>query len=220
MNKLFVTMPRHDKATEYLYEWSKEILEKAKERGVKVFTADGHKANKGEVTAKLEKISPDFVFFNGHGSESEICGHNDEVILDEDESHLLRGSITFARSCKCLVGLGSAAVENGCQVFVGYSKDFWFPTVEKFEATPLRDPAAIPVFEVSNLIPLKIIKNSSAAEAIKASRSLASKLMLKLVLSKEPYDMAALRALLLNYDCLGFKGDGAARIESIAAENS
>jgi len=212
MSKLLVTRPKHDKATEYLFAWSIEVIEAAKERGWKVSDVSEKNVNKREVCSRLGKTSPDLVFFNGHGNESEMFGHNFEVVLDGDSSHLLKNSVTFARSCSCLVALGSTAIENGCKAFIGYSDNFWVPMIAKYESTPLRDSVAKPVLEVSNTIPLSLIKNSSVSDAISTARTRASKHILKLVLSKEPHNRAALKALIQNDDCLGFKGNGEAKI--------
>lgn len=207
MNKLLITRPNYDPGMEYLFAWSKEIIEQAEEKGWVVSKADGPNANRKEVQSKLEKTHPDFVVFNGHGSQSEIFGQNSEPLIDLDSVSSLKNTITFARSCDCLLGLGEASLNNGCQAFIGYSGQFIFPMLHQREANPLKDAAAKPVLEVSNQVPLKIIKGSSVREAVNASRTLANKHILKLVLSEELYDRAILRALIQNDSFLGFKGN-------------
>ncbi len=147
MTKMLITRPRHDKATNYLFEWSKEVIDAAESKGWNISKTDGEKANRIEVQSRLQKVLADFVFFNGHGNEYEICGHNLENIIDRSSSRLLKNSVVFARSCNCLAGLGGTAVENGCKAFVGYSDNFWFPMIEKYELTPLKDTAARSVLE-------------------------------------------------------------------------
>lgn len=101
MKRLFISCPQHDKSTEYLYAWSKKAIKFAKERGWKVDVSEGHNVTKSEVQSRLKKKPADFVFFNGHGNESEMCGQNYEVILNETSAHLLKDSITFTRACNC-----------------------------------------------------------------------------------------------------------------------
>jgi hypothetical protein len=198
---------------EYLFAWSKEIISLAEQKGWTVSKADGPNANQKEVQSKLEKIAPDFVVFNGHGDQNTVFGQDSKSIMDNNSVSLLKNSVTFARSCECLSGLGETAVQNGCRSFVGYSGQFIFPMLHQREANPLQDTAAKPVLEASNQIALKLIKGATVTEAIDASKATANKFILKLVLSEEPYDRASLRALIQNDYCLGFEGDENAKIE-------
>lgn len=213
MKKLLITRPNYDKATGYLNAGSTQIIDAANDIGWVVYCVDGQKANKKEVQSKLEKIRPSLIVFNGHGSESEIFGHKSEVIIGIDSTVLLKDSIVFTRACDCLLQLGGSAVSNGCKAFIGYSSQFWIPTLKNYEATPQHDPVARPVLEASNVIPIKLIKNSTVQEAVEAARHNANKHILRLVQSEELYDRATLKALIQNDDCLGFKGDQNAKVE-------
>lgn len=213
MTRLFITRPQHDKGTHYLHAWSKEVIDSAKDHGWTVDKSDGPKATREEVQSRLEKNPADFVFFNGHGNESEMSGHNLEIIMDESSSHLLKDTITFTRACNCVVKLGKSAIGKGCKAFIGYTGEFWIPRIHNFELSPLKDRAAKPVLEVSNQIPLSIIKNCTASEAVNSAKALTLKYISKLILSREPYDRAALKALSHNDDFLAYEGDDDARIE-------
>lgn len=213
MKRLFITCPKHDKGTEYLYAWSKKVIKSAEDRGWTVNKSEGSKVTRAEVQSKLAKNPANLVFLNGHGNETQMFGHDFEPILDESSSRLLKNSITFSRACNCVIKLGKTAVEKGCKSFIGYAGAFWVPRMHKYELTPLKDTAAKPVLETSNLIPLSIIKNSSVSEAINSARMLTIKYISKLVLSKEPHDRATLKALSQNDDSLTFEGNGQARIE-------
>lgn len=213
MSRLFITRPRYDKGTEYLYAWSEEVIKSAEGLGWVVDKSDGPKATAAEVQSKLRKNPADFVFLNGHGNEAQMCGHNHEPILDESSASLLDGSIAFSRACNCVAGLGKSAVKKGCRAFIGYRGSFWVPRMHGHELTPLKDAAAKPVLEVSNQVPLSILKKCTVSESVSSARRLAVKYILKLILSEEPHDRAALRALSQNDDCLTFEGDGEARAE-------
>lgn len=212
MTRLFITRPQHDNGTSYLYTWSKAVIDFAEKYGWVIDKTDGPRVTKREVQSKLKKNPADLAFFNGHGSETEMAGHNRDIILDTDSSHLLKDSITFTRACNCVVGLGQSAVDNGCKAFIGYAGEFWIPRIHAYELTSLNDPAAKPVLEVSNQIPLSLIKNSTVLEAINSSKALALKHILRLILSTEPYDRAALKALSQNDDALTYRGKGEARV--------
>ncbi len=213
MSKMLITRPNHDKGMEYLFAWSNEIITQAEQKGWTVSKADGPNANRKGVRSKLEKIAPNFVVFNGHGNQNEIFGQNSESLIDKDSTALLKNTMAFARSCECLLGLGESAIQNGCHSFIGYSGQFIFPMLHQWEANPLQDSAARPVLEASNQIALKIIKGATAEEAMHASRMFSDKHVLKLALSEELYDRAALRALIQNDSFLGLKGNANARSE-------
>ena len=213
MTRLFITRPRYDKGTEYLYAYSEIVINAAKNRGWKTDISDGRQASQFEARSRLNRKSADFIFFNGHGTESEMCGNRGHIIVDEHSSGLLKGSITFTRACSCVVGLGKSAVSNGCRAFIGYTGEFWIPRVNKYELTPLKDPAAKPVLEVSNAVPLAIIKNSTVTDSVDSAKKLALKHISKLLLSEEPYDRAALKALVQNNSLLSYEGNGNSRVE-------
>ncbi len=210
--RLLITRTRHDKGNEYLYAYSEEIIEQAEILGWKADKVEDHKNKKSEIESRIEKTNPDFVFFNGHGSESAIYGHDNEEIINVESSGLLDNKIVFARSCKALIGLGKGAVKKGCRAFVGYSGDFIIPHVNEYEATPLRDPVAKPVLEVSNLVGKLILKGDSVEAAVAAAQRKASDIMLKMLVSDEPYDSATFRILYMNSSNLSYEGDGSSKV--------
>jgi len=179
MKKMLIIRPDYDIGTNYLFNWSKEVIAFADEKGWQTQKSDGDKATKSEFESRI-KNKPDFVFINGHGNDDVVAGHAHQPLIDASNCDLLKDTITFTRACKCVNSLGKKSVAVGCRAFIGYSREFWIPRVHSFESIPLEDPVAKPVLEVSNAIPLAILKGGSVEEAIHSSQNTAEKHLLKL----------------------------------------
>ena len=100
MNKtLLITRPKHDVTVHYLFHWSKKIIEQAEKKGIKVLDLKLKRANCKEVVSMLQKKEPSLVFFNGHGNDDCIKGHNDEVLIAAGENdQFLISKIVYALS--------------------------------------------------------------------------------------------------------------------------
>lgn len=174
MNKtILVTRPNHDSTTDYLYYWTKPVLEMASKRGFKILDLDSKKANRKSFESYLESNTPGFIFLNGHGSEDKIAGYNDEVLLDEQtiDSKKLLNTILYSRSCRSALIFGRMAIlKGGAKAFVGYSRDFVFLIDKNFITRPYLDQIAQMFLEPSNLVSTTIIKGHSVGEADKRSR--------------------------------------------------
>jgi len=150
--------------------------------------------------------------FNGHGSDELIQGHNNETLVNTSSSNLLRGTIVYARACKCLNRLGSAAIKNDGRAFIGYKGKLIVWSINEGAAKPLQDPAVEPVLTASNQVPISILKGNSVEEALKKSKKVAEKKMLELLQSNEPYSAPALKGLFSHYFLIDFEGDSTARV--------
>ena len=98
----------------------------------------------------------------------------------------LKNGITYARACGCVNELGKDAVDEGCIVFIGYSDDFVIPWQHGRSATPMKDPVAKPVMEVSNAIADSLIKGNSVKEAVEHSKRATQENLMQ-ILSKKEY---------------------------------
>lgn len=205
--RLLLTRARHDIGNQYLFAYSEEILNEAEGLGWKTDRAEDEKNSKQEVESRLNKTNPDFVFFNGHGSEESIYGHMNEKLIDTGSASILSGKIVFARSCSALKKLGKEAVKEGCKAFVGYKGEFLIPRLNAYESRPKQDPVAKPVLEVSNFVGKLILKGDKVQIAVDAAQRKAADLILKMLTSEEPYHAATFRALYQNYSTLSFEGN-------------
>ena len=206
MKKLLLTRTRQGLGNQYLYAYSKAIVNDAEELGWVVNNLMDEKNNQKEIRSRLEKNDYNFVVFNGHGDDNSICGYNNECLIDVKSAHLLGKTVVFARTCSSVNCLGKEAVIGDCVAFIGYNSEFYIPHINEFEATPLNDPTAKPVLDVSNTVAQHFLKGCSVIAAVTAARNKAAKLMLKMLTSEEPYDGAAFRALFHNHSSLAFEG--------------
>ncbi|MFH1306210.1 MAG: hypothetical protein ABIH83_00950 [Candidatus Micrarchaeota archaeon] len=205
--RLLLTRSRHDPTNSYLYAYCEGIMSYAQGLGWDVNKMDDEDNTAEQLHSRLSKITYNFVFFNGHGHANCILGYKNKEILVTSGGGLLNGAISYARSCDALNDLGKRAVEKGCLAFIGYKTKFLLPYANEYISSPLRDPVAKPVLEVSNLIPKLILKGTKVKTAVKAAKAKSISLIFKMLGSIEPFDAASFRALLHNHDALDFEGN-------------
>jgi len=178
--KFLITRPRHEYGVTYLFYWSEEILRFAKKNNISFSDFKDKKANRKNVEKYLKKQDPKLVIFNGHGSPTMICGHEDEplIVSNENES-LLNSKTTYAISCEAAADLGKRIVEKDGKAFIGYEGPFGFIYDASKECTPLKDKLAKPFKNVSNTIVISILKGNSIEKAVGKSKHLTSELIRK-----------------------------------------
>ena len=166
-----MTLPKWDNVTEYLSQFSNQIIEEADHQGVKYKSIEGKDANKINFEKILRGLDYNFIVFNGHGSPSTIKGHKNEVIIEVGNNEsLLNGRIVYARACEAGAELGKSCTEknNGC--FIGYSLPFVFWADKTWDSIPKKDETARLFLEPSNMVPISLIKGHTAKEAHKTSK--------------------------------------------------
>lgn len=204
---MLIIRANHDLQTNYLYEYSKELIDYAKGYNLKVYAVEGGNINFKVVQGKITKIHPRFIFFNGHGSSDCLYDNQNKPFIDMKSSVLFNKAIVYTRACDCLNVLGACAVKNGCTAFIGYRNKFWIARKHVRECNPLKDDVARPVLECSNVIVKELIKGKTVQEAIQRSHKLSIEYILKLLPSKEPLAPATLRAIMANDYVLDFEGN-------------
>jgi len=162
---LLVTRPNYDPTTHYCYHWSEPVINKAKEKLFRVLDVATEKVTKDVFESYLKKQEPQFLFLNGHGSDTVVAGQDDKPILEKDNVNIIPiGSIVYVRSCNVGNTLGKDFVQYA-SAFIGYSKAFGFLRLNTSMRNPLTDPLAKFSFEPSNLIVTTLIKGKSVREA-------------------------------------------------------
>lgn len=209
---MIVIRTKHDLATEYTYAWTEPIIKDAEKRGFSVTKVEGNDTNFNNFEKRIKKKKPKFVFFNGHGSENSLHDNKGDHLIDLKSSYLLKNTITFARSCNSLLGLGKKAVEEGCNAFIGYKKKFIIPRWHRVTCKPSQDKAAKPIFECSNLVAKELLKGKTVEIAVTRSHQKASDVVVDLIYSKEPFASPTLVALIHNDSALSFVGEESSRI--------
>jgi len=168
MNKgIIITLPRYEYAVDYLAVYSKSIIQEANKKNIKIKELNGKNANRKEFESFIRGLDYKMIVFNGHGSGDTISGHKGEPIIQVGvNDSLLKGRITYARSCWAANVLGKKCMENdqeGC--FIGYTLPFMFYIDDKWRSNPHKDNIAPIFLEPSNLVPISLIKGNTSLEA-------------------------------------------------------
>lgn len=200
-NGLLITLPKHDTVTEYLSQFSKEILDEAAFRKIPVRKLSQKEAVKSTFEKSITKLDYKMIVFNGHGSDESIAGHNNEALVTAGVNEsFLHNRITYARSCSSATILGMKAIAHGQDTcFIGYDLLFQFYTDTQWELTPLRDKIARLYLEPSNLVPLSILKGNTALEAHENSKRHLLKNINKVLRTKDGESFLLAEALWNNY---------------------
>jgi hypothetical protein len=186
---LSLTRPNHDEGTTYLFHWSKPVIKLALKKKNKIVDIAGKKANKANFIGRLTKIKPDFVFFNGHGSQTAILGQNNEPLLStRDKLELSNKLIIYSRSCNCASRLGPHCLRRGAKAFIGYTQPFIFFYNPDLTTHPLTDKGAELFLEPSNRVITTLLKGHSPEEADKRAKQAFQKNIQKLSTSETPQE--------------------------------
>lgn len=166
-----ITRPRYDLGTNYLFFWTESIVSHGIKKGHKVLNLSGNKAKRKNFLSYVTAKDPEFIFFNGHGSATEITGQDGEVLVNVGDNKLIfKGRIIYARCCEAAARLGKESVKKGVSAFIGYKKKYLLGYSESKITKPLKDEVAKLFIEPSNLIALSILKGNSADVAFEKSQ--------------------------------------------------
>lgn len=176
---LFVR-PCHDDVTSYLYYYSKKLIKKSIYRGFKTINKEKEKANEWVVTSVIKKSDPKFIMFNGHGSPTMICGHQDKIIIERNKNHkLIKGRIIYSLSCSSASKLGIKVADDR-STFIGYVDEFALGMDVNSQASIHRDKRAMLFLDPSNLLVESLLKGNSAEDAVSKAKGLMKKNISKL----------------------------------------
>ena len=168
---ILLTRPNFDLITNYLFYWSIFVIREANKKGFKVLDLQGNKANKQTFTSYIKKHEPLLVFFNGHGNDNAIAGHDNEILVEVNKNEqLLVEKIVYARSCNAVSKLGPACIKKSTLAFIGYKKKYALGYTPSQISDPLKDKVAGLFLEPSNLIPISLLKGNTAGYSYKKSQ--------------------------------------------------
>jgi len=206
---LLITRPEHDEVNCYLCKWSEKVIDEAEKKGLDVIDLRRRKANKRRFIGTLKKVNPGLVFMNGHGDAVSVWGHNDEVILGDDDVKDIDASIIFARSCDSARVFGEAAVVQKVKAFLGYRRSFWLAIDPEKASNPLDDETAKLFLEPSNYVVIALLKGHTASLANQKAKEKFLENIRKLMASNpSSEDRDIIKALywnMINQVCLGDK---------------
>lgn len=188
---MLITRPNHDVTTNYLYFWSKPILEQAKKSKVSFTDLGGRRAN-------------------GHGSESVVAGYDNEYLVEAGRNDkILAGRVVYARSCKSAKILGPRSIVSGCKAYIGYDDDFVFFIEEGKTSRPLDDKTATLFIEPSNQVVISLLKGHSASDSNRRSKERLKRSIQKMATSASSKEESELVSYMVwNYTHQVCLGDG------------
>lgn len=205
-----ITCPTHDTITHYLSNWSREIINFAKNKNRKVIVLNGSRVNRSNVEKILSKIPIKLIMFNGHGDHNLIAGHKDRVIIKSpgNEKHL-KSKIIYSRSCKSAKRLGMDSVISGATAFIGYDDDFVFLANPQKTSKPLQDKIASKFLKPANTIILSLLKGNTVDDSYKRSQDHFKREIRDLLTSEtSDEDMHSLPYLVWDMNHQIYHGDG------------
>ena len=210
MNSVLFVRPCHDDVTAYLFFYSKELVNLSLSKGFPTLNREKADASKEIIISTLSKKDPAFIMFNGHGSPDSICGHNDEVIIQEGDNHfLLKNKIVYSLSCSSAAGIGME-VSDEKSTFIGYLHDFGLGMDTRCQASIHRDERAKMFLEPSNLLVQSLLKGNSAQEAVEKAKELMKRNLSLLRTDSAPDAKDYIPYLFNNYIALTVLGKGEA----------
>ena len=178
VKQFLITTPQHDSETSYLHSFSKGMIKIVKdEKEIRLNNLAGAEANRKNVEAGLSSEEKTLAFFNGHGDEETVFGHQDKAILDENNVELTNDKIVYALACRSLVRLGKVAVRKGAKAYIGYSEDFMWVVERSKSAVPDKDKNAIPFRKACHVLISSLVSGISVGNSIEKTKQEYKKLI-------------------------------------------
>jgi hypothetical protein len=157
----------------------------------------------------IEKENPQFIIFNGHGSDDSIAGFNKEILVRcNDNESILSGKIIHSMACRSANVLGKKCITIGTKCFIGYKEDFelWSMRRESKE-DQLQDQMADLFLEPAYEAIIALVEGKNAGEAYRRSQNMYKENILALVTSKNvDHNTFVAKSLFSNFQnqvCLG-----------------
>ncbi|MBI2550769.1 hypothetical protein HYV73_00280 [Candidatus Uhrbacteria bacterium] len=206
---MLVTRPDYDPATRYLSAWSSILMEEAERRKLRVIDLPGEKARKADLVGRINKLKPDLLVLNGHGSDECIAGQDAEVLVKaKDNAVLLKGKVTYAVSCNSAAVLGEEVGTYSDTAYIGFENEFAIIQSQDHASRPLDDPFAKPFMEFSNQVVTGLLKGHKTAECVsRAKETGKAKINALLTSDSDPDKQAIARYLWWDIQGLVCKGD-------------
>ena len=216
---LLVVNAHHDNQTEYLTSWFEKVVEVAKKQSdIKILELKKEEANRKNLLEIVEKENPQFVIFNGHGSDDSIAGFDKEILVRcNDNESLLSGKIVHSMACRSANILGKRCITLGTKCFMGYKEDFelWSTRRENKE-DQLQDQMAGLFLDPAYEAVIALVEGCTTGEAFQRSQNMYKENILALVTSKNTdHNTFVAKSLFSNFQnqvCLGDQKIGRAHV--------
>jgi len=170
-NKILITRPCTDSATQVLSNIAKEVKDVVEKVGeFQVIDLHDDKATRKNLESVLDRQQPRLVILNGHGNVGCIYGHKGELIIDADNVSKLKSTIVYAIACDSLLDLGEKAINGGVDAYIGYASRFMIVADPVRSTTPLKDKNLNAFKDVYTHLILSLISGISVKEAVEATK--------------------------------------------------
>ena len=195
MTTALLVQPSFDDPTRIQAQFFLKILDGliklGKVKGIKTIVLYGPKANEDEFKLAIAKYNPEFIYFGGHGTETQIIGEDSDTLIQLGYNEwLLKDRLIYAFECKSAYILPKIA---GTKVFLGYKGPFYIYANEKYT----------PMYMNLGFRPLLMIyEGYTFGQAYKSTKKL-----YEYYLSKDLPDIVR-RTLYANYKNFVLIGDG------------
>jgi len=210
VKQFLITRPNYGKELPYIYSFSKGLVALAKgDRTIHVTELERKEVTRDKLESSLLANNPKLVFLNGHGDEVSVLGHEDEVILDEDNIKFMKGKIVYALACESLAKLGRIAFEKKVKAYVGYRGEFRWVIDPSRTSSPDKDKNAAPFRKVCFVLGKTLLSGLPVGVAIEQTKKEYKKLIRNYGRSEDQFGDAPLIGLMLSWDLmfLGMEGD-------------
>lgn len=87
----------------------------------------------------------DLIIAVGHGSPDELCGYNNEVILDTSSIPDVKNKVVVLISCETAQRLGPSLIDAGVISYIGFKDDLLWVCDSDLASTPWSDKLALTV---------------------------------------------------------------------------
>jgi len=195
---ILVTIPSHDDTTRYLSAWSKPVIELAQKKKDQIVILKGKQVNLKEFKNATEKNQPSFIFFNGHGNETTITGHNNQPLVDVDTNiEVLKNKIIYALSCQSAKKLGPKSIKQGTKTYIGYTEDFIFVYDTNKNKHLEKDEIAECFLSASNQIAVSLLEGKTTGQAYADSQNAFQKQIPNLLTSESKTEQSSMMRYLM-----------------------
>jgi len=203
VKQFLITRPQYDRETSYLYSFSKAIVQIAKEdKHIHLTELPGSKANRKNVESLLSTNRPTLAFFNGHGDDETVFGHNDKPVLDKANISLTKSKIVYALACNSLIKLGKLSINNGAKAYIGYKDEFMWVGDPSRSAVPDKDKNSAPFRKVCHLLIYSLFKGEAVRYSIEKVKEEYKKLIKHYGNSEDDFGDAPSIGFALSWDLL------------------
>lgn len=147
MKTILITAPSYDPVTRHFSYWVSFVIDHINNLpDVEAIVLRDEEAYEQKFTEKLQLHEPSMVFFNGHGNETSVAGHEGSILASsENGTHKqLKGAIIHSLARSSGRVLGEECVKIGVRAFIGYNDEFkFFYTIDDPAAQGHDDTAAL-----------------------------------------------------------------------------